>query len=82
MLPRLHTVAELPQFLRDANALGVSEEQRRQIVDAIAADPLQGDLVCGSDGVRKIRFGGRGKGKSGGYGGWRRISARTPLFTS
>ena len=63
----LNVVAELPQFLRDARAAGLSEEERNAIVDSIAANPLQGDEVRGSGGVRKVRFAGRGKGKSGGY---------------
>ena len=67
MHPRLHVVAELPQFLRDADFAGLSEDQRKTIVDAIARDPLQGDEIRGSGGVRKVRFAGRGKGKSGGY---------------
>jgi hypothetical protein len=67
MARALHGVAELPQFIRDAQSLGLSEDERQRIVDAIAADPLQGDEIRGSGGVRKIRFAGRGKGKSGGY---------------
>ncbi len=63
----LHTVAELPQFIRDCRAAGVSEEQYKAIVDAISADPFQGDEIRGSGGVRKVRIAGRGKGKSGGY---------------
>jgi hypothetical protein len=62
-----HTVAELPQFLRDVKAAGLSEDEHNAIIDSIARDPLQGDEVRGSGGVRKIRFAGRGKGKSGGY---------------
>jgi hypothetical protein len=67
MLVGLHVVAELPQFLRDVAAAGVSEAQHQVIVDAVAANPLQGDEIRGSGGVRKIRFAGRGKGKSGGF---------------
>ena len=63
----LHVVAELPQFLRDAAAAGLTEEERQAIVDTIAADPQRGDDIRGSGGVRKVRFAGRGKGKSGGY---------------
>ena len=63
----LHTVAETPQFLRDVSAAGLSETERKVIVDSIAADPRQGVEMRGSGGVRKIRFAGRGKGKSGGY---------------
>jgi hypothetical protein len=63
----LQAVAELPQFIRDAKAAGLSEGERTAIVDAVAADPLRGDEIRGSGGVRKVRFAGRGKGKSGGY---------------
>jgi hypothetical protein len=67
MVVRLHVVAELPQFLRDVDAAGVSAREHQAIVDAIAADPRKGDEIRGSGGVRKVRFAGRGKGKSGGY---------------
>jgi hypothetical protein len=63
----LQTVAELPQFIRDARSAGLSDEQIKTIVDTIAANPRQGDEIQGSGGVRKIRFAGRGKGKSGGF---------------
>ena len=33
----------------------------------VAATPSVGDVIEGSGGARKVRFGGRGKGKSGGY---------------
>ena len=62
-----HAVAELPQFIRDAEGLGLSEQERQAIINAVSADPLKGDEVRGSGGVRKVRFAGRGKGKSGGY---------------
>jgi hypothetical protein len=67
MTGALHVVAELPQFIRDAEAVGLSDDERQAIVNAVASDPLQGDEIRGSGGVRKIRFAGRGKGKSGGY---------------
>src|ERR1700681_1983169 len=63
----LQAVAELPQFIRDAKSVGLSEDERNAIVDTIAADPRRGDEIRGSGGVRKVRFAGRGKGKSGGY---------------
>src|SRR3954454_15408770 len=50
---RLDAVAETSQFLRDAAALGLSEDEVTAIVDTIAADPLQGDEVQGSGGVPK-----------------------------
>ena len=61
----LHTVAETPQYMRDAAKL--SEGERERIVATIAAEPTRGEVVEGSGGVRKVRVGGRGKGKSGGY---------------
>jgi hypothetical protein len=67
MAAKLHAVAELPQFLRDARTAGISDTEHQTIVDTIAADPRQGDEIRGSGGVRKVRFAGRGKGKSGGY---------------
>jgi hypothetical protein len=67
MSAALHVVAELPQFVQDVEAIGISATECRTIIDAIAANPLQGDEIRGSGGVRKIRFAGRGKGKSGGY---------------
>jgi len=67
MARRLHTVAETSQFVRDAAGLGLSADEVRVIVDAVARDPARGDEVQGSGGVRKVRFAGRGKGKSGGY---------------
>jgi hypothetical protein len=67
MVDRLHAIAETPQFVRDAERLGLSPEQVASIVNAVANAPLVGDEVQGSGGVRKRRFAGRGKGKSGGY---------------
>jgi hypothetical protein len=67
MLRSLHVVAELPQFTRDAEAAGLGEQERMAIIESIAADPRQGDSIRESGGLRKVRFGGRGKGKSGGY---------------
>ena len=37
------------------------------IVDAVADDPHEGDMIQGTGGARKRRVGGSGKGKSGGY---------------
>ena len=60
-------MAEVPQFIRDMKTAGLSPEEHTRIVNAVAANPTHGDEVRGSGGVRKIRFAGRGKGKSGGY---------------
>lgn len=37
------------------------------IVCYLAADPMAGDEIAGTGGCRKVRFAGRGNGKSGGY---------------
>src|SRR6266545_346407 len=45
----------------------MSEDERIEIVVAIAANPTIGDVMSGTGGARKVRLAGRGKGKSGGY---------------
>ena len=63
----VHTVVELPAYLAAAKAAGMSEAEMAAVVDLIAANPLAGDVMQGTGGCRKVRFAGRGKGKSGGY---------------
>lgn len=61
----LMTVAELPEYLRQAEKL-LSEDERYDIVSYLAAFPKDGDLIRGTGGVRKLRWGRSGRGKSGG----------------
>ncbi len=63
----MQTVIETPAFLASAKDEGLDEGDRRRIVDWIARNPDAGDLMPGTGGARKVRFAGRGKGKSGGY---------------
>jgi hypothetical protein len=63
----LHTIVETAEFLRDARSAGLDDSGRELIVRTLAANPMAGDEVVGSGGVRKVRIAGRGKGKSGGY---------------
>jgi len=63
----MQTVIETPFFLADAKAAGVTDDERRAIVEIIAAEPEAGDVIPGTGGARKVRIGGKGKGKSGGY---------------
>ena len=63
----MQTVVETDMFLRDARAVGLSGEEHRRIVDFIAANPDAGQEIPGTGGARKLRFAGKGKGKSGGY---------------
>jgi len=61
----MQTVVETPPYLADAERLFTADE-RTAIVDAVAADPLCGVVIPGSGGIRKVRFGFGGRGKSGG----------------
>jgi hypothetical protein len=63
----MQSVIETPDFLRDAKVAGVSEAERLEIVALLASSPMICDPIPGSGGARKLRFAGRGKGKSGGY---------------
>ena len=63
----MQTVVESELYLRDAKAAGLSDDERKGIVDFIAANPEAGHEIPGTGGARKIRFAGRSKGKSGGY---------------
>jgi hypothetical protein len=61
------TVIETSLFITSAKAAGISDHLRQFIVETIADDPMAGDIMKGTGGCRKVRFAGRGKGKSGGY---------------
>jgi len=63
----VHTVIQTPTFLADAKAAGLDDDELSEIVTVIGADPLAGDVIPGTGGARKIRFGRKDKGKSGGY---------------
>jgi mRNA-degrading endonuclease RelE of RelBE toxin-antitoxin system len=63
----VHAVLETPTFLRDVARSGMSEDEHDHIVRFLAYNPMPGDVIPGTGGARKVRFGGRGKGKSGGY---------------
>lgn len=57
------TVAELPEYIRCAEKL-LSEAERRNIVDYLAEHPRAGDVMEGTRGIRKLRWGRGGRGKS------------------
>ena len=59
---RMQTVAETPTFSRQADKL-FSEDEKRELIDYLAENPLAGDEIPGTGGVRKIRFGASGRGK-------------------
>ncbi len=61
----MQTVVETPSYLADAERL-FSPDERAAVVDRLAADPRCGVVIPGSGGIRKVRFGFGGRGKSGG----------------
>jgi hypothetical protein len=61
----LITVVETETCLSTAERL-LTDEERTAIVDMIAADPTQGDLMQGTGGLRKVRVPLLGRGKRGG----------------
>ena len=76
----LNSVIETPHFSNEMNGL-LLETELKALVNHLAANPLDGDLVQGTGGVRKIRWARGGRGKSSGV----RViyyyhSERLPLF--
>ncbi|MEK7246483.1 MAG: type II toxin-antitoxin system RelE/ParE family toxin [Pseudomonadota bacterium] len=63
----MHTVVELPGYLADARKARLTEAEQTAIADFLVRDPSAGAEIVGTGGARKVRFAGRGKGKSGGF---------------
>lgn len=61
----MQTVVETPVFIRRAEKL-LSEENHAGLIAFLASDPESGEEIVGTGGVRKVRYGAKGKGKSGG----------------
>lgn len=61
----MQTVAETPTFTRQASNI-FTEDEKQELIDFLAANPLAGDVIPGTGGVRKLRFGSAGGGKRGG----------------
>lgn len=45
----------------------LSDEEFNALQQALIKNPESGDIIKGSGGIRKMRWGGKGKGKRGGY---------------
>jgi len=76
----MHTVVELPEFIRRSRPL-ISEREVHSLITYLAGAPLAGDLIEGTGGIRKLRWAREGMGKRGGV----RViyyfhSVRIPLF--
>jgi len=61
----VRTVSETEVFQKYAAAIW-SEDERLEFINWIAANPLAGDVVPGSNGCRKVRWSRQGMGKRGG----------------
>lgn len=59
------TIAEVPEYIRQAEKL-LSPSERQDVLSYLAAHPKTGDLIEGTGGVRKLRWGRGARGKSGG----------------
>jgi hypothetical protein len=59
------TIAELPEYIRRAEKL-MSTSECSEIINYLAAHPKAGDLMEGTGGIRKLRWGRGAQGKSGG----------------
>ena len=66
-MSELLTVTETPGFLKDVKAARLTEEEHRELIYFLAANPTAGAVVEGTGGVRKVRFAAGGQGKSGAY---------------
>jgi hypothetical protein len=52
-------------FTRMVLAL-LKDDEYRELQVELMEDPERGDLIAGGGGIRKLRFGSQGRGKSGG----------------
>ncbi len=62
----MHSVVETPIFSRRADAL-LTRDERAELIATLAFNPRAGDVIPGTGGVRKLRFGAGGRGKRGGF---------------
>ena len=59
------TVIELPTYLRSIDGIW-SVGEAAEFVDFISMNPDAGDVIRGTNGLRKVRWGRSGMGKRGG----------------
>lgn len=59
------TIAEVPEYIRQAEKI-LTEAERQDVLNYLAAYPKAGDLIEGTGGIRKLRWGRSGRGKRGG----------------
>nr|WP_230679350.1 transcriptional regulator [Pseudomonas sp. AN-B15] len=61
----MYTIIETEMFKRYAEAIW-GDGERHEFINWLAANPLAGDVVPGSGGLRKVRWTRSGMGKRGG----------------
>ena len=61
----LYTVIETPMYSRQASRI-LKDDERDAIAAFVSLNPMAGNVVRGSGGIRKLRWAQYGKGKSGG----------------
>jgi len=64
----MYTVIETPLCQRYADSIW-NEDERLEFISWLSDNPLAGDVVPGTGGVRKVRWSAAGKGKRGGVRG-------------
>ncbi|MEI9992144.1 MAG: hypothetical protein WDM86_19160 [Rhizomicrobium sp.] len=62
MVDPLVSVVEIDEFIAATRKL-MSEADRAALVDYLAGNPLAGDLIAGTGGVRKLRWALEGRGR-------------------
>ena len=76
----VQTVAETPTFTRQASKL-FSADEKQKLIDLLATDPLAGDVMPDTGGVRKLRFRTAESGKrGGGRVVYYYLDERTPVY--
>jgi hypothetical protein len=61
----MYTIIETAMFRRYAEQIW-QDDEREAFINWLAADPLVGDVIPGTGGLRKVRWRRRGIGKRGG----------------
>lgn len=62
---KMMTVVELTGFLARVGK-SITYSERDELIGYLARNPEDGDEIKGTGGLRKLRWGGKGKGKRGG----------------
>ncbi len=59
------TIAETQEYASQVKKL-LNDNEQKNIIDYLSVHPKSGDLIQGTGGIRKLRWGRENKGKSGG----------------